>query len=121
FRTAMEGQPHMTGIIVGSVAGAAGVFYSRPVFSPEGKVIGAVVMRIKAEPIGRILANARVGNDRLPFLIDNHGVVVWHPDEKQMFSSLVPLGKEALAEIVADKRFRRETIASLNQPKLAAV
>ena len=61
----------MTGIIVGSVAGAAGVFYSRPVFDADGKVIGAVVLRIKADPIGRILANAAAsGSDRMPFLVD---------------------------------------------------
>ena len=120
FKVAMEGTPYMTGIIVGSVAGASGVFYSRPVSDPTGKVIGAVVMRIKADPIGRILANAQVGQDRLPFLVDGDGVVVWHPDEKRMFKSLVPLSKETLAEIVADQRFRRPTIESLNEPKLAA-
>ncbi|HUP97557.1 MAG TPA: cache domain-containing protein [Usitatibacter sp.] len=119
FKTAMQGRPFMTGIIVGSVAGAAGVFYSRPVLAPDGKVIGAVVMRIKADPIGRILANAKVGNDRLPFLVDEDGVVVWHPDESLMFKSLVPLGKEAMEEIVADQRFRRPKIESLNQPWLA--
>jgi HAMP domain-containing protein len=119
FKTAMEGRPFMTGIIVGSVAGAAGVFYSRPVFDPQGKVIGAVVMRIKADPIGRMLANTKVGNDRLPFLVDEDGVVVWHPDEKMMFKSLVPLSKEATDEIVADQRFRRKTIENLNQPWLA--
>jgi len=121
FKEAMEGRRHMTGIIVGSVAGAAGIFYSRPVFDPAGGVIGAVVMRIKAEPVGRMLASARRGDDRLPFLIDNHGVIVWHPDEKLMFKSLVPLGKEAMDEIVADKRFRRDKIESVNQPKLASV
>jgi HAMP domain-containing protein len=89
------------------------------VFAPDGKVIGAVVMRIKADPIGRILANAKVGNDRLPFLVDEDGVVVWHPDEKLMFKSLVPLGKEQMEEIVADQRFRRPKIESLNQPWLA--
>ncbi len=119
FKTAMQGQPFMTGIIVGAVAGAAGVFYSRPVFDPDGKVIGAVVMRIKADPIGRILANTRVGNDRQPFLIDDDGVIVWHTDEKLMFKSLVPLPKTALEEIVADQRFRRPTIESLDQPWLA--
>jgi serine/threonine protein kinase/HAMP domain-containing protein len=119
FKTAMEGRPFMTGIIVGAVAGAAGVFYSRPVFAPDGKVIGAVVMRIKADPIGRILANTKVGNDRLPFLVDEDGVIVWHADEKMMFKSLVPLSKEALDEIVADQRFRRAKIESLDQPWLA--
>lgn len=120
FKQAMEGRPHMTGIIVGSVAGAAGVFYSRPVFDAAGRVIGAVVMRIKADPVGRILAGAQIGQERLPFLVDGDGVMVWHPDEKQMFKSLVPLPKSTLDEIVADQRFRRKTIESLNQPKLAA-
>jgi len=119
FKTAMEGRPFMTGIIVGAVAGAAGVFYSRPVLDPQGKVIGAVVMRIKADPIGRILANTKVGNERLPFLIDEDGVIVWHPDEKLMFKSLVPLTKDQMDEIVADQRFRRPKIESLNQPWLA--
>jgi C4-dicarboxylate-specific signal transduction histidine kinase len=119
FKTAMEGRPFMTGIIVGSVAGAAGVFYSRPVFDSAGKVIGAVVMRIKADPIGRMLANTKVGNDRLPFLVDEDGVIVWHPDERMMFKSLTPLGKDVLDEIVADQRFRRKTIETINQPWLA--
>ena len=119
FKVAMEGRPFMTGIIVGAVAGAAGVFYSRPVFAPDGKVIGAVVMRIKADPVGKILANTKVGNDRMPFLVDEDGVVVWHADERQMFKSLVPLSKEQMDEIVADQRFRRPKIESLNQPVLA--
>jgi serine/threonine protein kinase/HAMP domain-containing protein len=119
FKTAMEGRPFMTGIIVGAVAGAAGVFYSRPVQGADGSVIGAVVMRIKADPIGRILSNTKLGNDRIPFLIDEDGVVVWHPDEKVMFRSLMPLSKEAMDEIVADQRFRRAKIDSLDQPMLA--
>ncbi len=122
FKNAMEGRAHMTGITVGAVAGKAGVFYSRPVFSSDGKaVIGAVVLRIRAEPIGKILANARVGDERVPFLVDGDGVVVWHPDERFMYRSLVPLRREVLDEIVADQRFRRATIESLDQPELATV
>lgn len=120
FKQAMQGRPYMTGIIVGSVAGAAGVFYSRPVFDGSGNVIGAVVMRIKAEPIAQILAGAQVGQDRSPFLVDGDGVVVWHPDESLMFRSLAPLSSAKLEEIVADQRFRRKTIESLDQRRLAA-
>jgi len=122
FKEAMQGRAHMTGIIVGSVAGAAGVFYSRPVFAADGKtVIGAVVMRIKAEPIARILSGAKIDEDRIPFLVDGDGVIVWHPNEKLMFKSLMPLPKRALDEIVADQRFRRPKIDSINQPELAKV
>jgi HAMP domain-containing protein len=121
FKQAMQGRPHMTGIVVGAVAGAAGFFYSRPVFDNAGKVIGAVVMRIKAEPVAAILAGAKVGTDRIPFLIDGDGVIVWHPDEKHMFRSLGPLTEEAQARIAADQRFRRARVESVNQPRLAAV
>jgi serine/threonine protein kinase/HAMP domain-containing protein len=120
FKQAMLGRSHMTGVIVGSVAGAAGVYYSRPVLA-DGKVIGAVVLRIKAEPIGGILEAARKGDDRTPFLIDGDGVIVWHPDERVMFSSLMPIPPAKLAEIVADQRFRRRSIDSLGQAKLASV
>ena len=119
FKQAIEGRPHMTGIVVGAVAGAAGFFYSRPVFSADNRVLGAVVMRIKAEPVAQILAGARVGDDRVPFLVDGDGVVVWHPDEKQVFRSLAPLSEEAQARIAADQRFRRARIESLNQQRLA--
>jgi C4-dicarboxylate-specific signal transduction histidine kinase len=121
FKQAMEGRPHMTGVTVGSVAGKSGVFYSRPVFAADGRtVIGAVVLRIYAEPIARILASARAGDQRTPFLIDGDGVVVWHPDERLMYHSLVPLRAEVVQEILADQRFRTDRVDSLNQPRLAA-
>jgi HAMP domain-containing protein len=78
-----------------------------------------VVLRIKAEPIARILSGAKVDNDRIPFLIDGDGVIVWHPDEKLLFKSLLPLRKEVLEEIVADQRFRRPKIESVGEVELA--
>ena len=37
-----------------------------------------------------------------------------------MFKSLTPLDKASVDEIVADQRFRRAKIDSLNEPKLAS-
>jgi methyl-accepting chemotaxis protein len=78
-----------------------------------------VVVRIKAEPIGKMIAAAQVGEDRIPFLVDGDGVIVWHPNEKLMFSSLMPLPRKTLEEIVADQRFRRKQVDSLDMPVLA--
>jgi HAMP domain-containing protein len=66
-----------------------------------------------------MLSQAKVGTDRTPFLIDDMGVVVWHPDEKHMFKSLTPLSAEQMKEIVDDQRFRRKEIESMNEPRLA--
>jgi HAMP domain-containing protein len=119
FRKAIEGHGHMTGIIVGSTEGKAGVYYSRPVYGTDKAIIGAVVLRILSDPVARILEGARVGSDRVPFLVDGDGVIIWHPDAKQMFRSLVPLPKAKLDEILADQRFRRPSIESIEQPELA--
>jgi methyl-accepting chemotaxis protein len=78
-------------------------------------------MRIKADPVAAILAGAQGGGDRIPFLIDGDGVIVWHPDGKHVFRSLGPLSEEAQARIAADQRFRRPRIESVNQPQLATV
>ncbi|HZZ93458.1 MAG TPA: cache domain-containing protein [Usitatibacter sp.] len=121
FKQAMEGHAYMTGITVGSVAGRAGVFYSRPVFASDGHtVIGTVVLRIRAEPIERILDASRLGNDRRPMLVDAEGVILWHPDERLMYRSLRPLAPEVIREIVADQRYRRPTVDSANEARLAA-
>jgi serine/threonine protein kinase/HAMP domain-containing protein len=118
FKVAMEGRPHTTGIIVGAVAGAAGMFYSYPVRSADGNVLGAVVLRIKADPIYRILSQAETGG-RTPFLVDGDRVIVAHPDPKVLYSSLMPLEQKALDQIVADQRFRRKQIETVNETGLA--
>ena len=122
FKEAIQGRPYMTGIIVGSVAGANGFYFSRPVYGPDGSaVLGAVVLRVKAEPIARILALVKADEDRIPFLVDGDGVIVWHPEPRYMFKSLAPLAPATLDAIVADQRFRRARVETIDQPELARV
>jgi serine/threonine protein kinase/HAMP domain-containing protein len=120
FRVAMEGRPHVTGIVVGAVAGAAGVFYANPVMGENGKPIGAVVLRIKASSINAILDEVRqVSQQRIPMLIDGDGILIYHPNTNLLYRSLTTVPKDTLDKIVSDQRFRRESIESLNMPDLA--
>lgn len=116
---AMAGRPHVTGIVVGSVAGAAGVFFSVPMQGPSGKVIGAAVLRIHAQAFTRILEQAGHESSLTAFLIDGDGVLLHHPRKDLLYRSLMPLRADQLAAIKADQRFRLDTIESLNQPQLA--
>ena len=120
FKAAMQGREHVTGIVVGAVAGQAGMFFSTPVRSADGAVLGAVVLRVRATAVAHLLDEVRMGSRRTPWVIDNHGVVLYHPDTALHYKSLMPLGDAALAEIRADQRFRRDQIDSLNLPELAA-
>lgn len=127
FRHAMQGREHITGVVVGAVAGQAGVFYAQPVFHPQPAaggqarpVIGAVVVRIHASSFARILDGLRSDPELTPFLIDGDGVVIHHPDPALLYSSLMPLPEATLQAIRADQRFRRDKITSLDMPDLAA-
>lgn len=119
FKEAMAGRSFTTGIIVGAVAGQAGVFFSNPVRDADGTVIGAVVMRILAAPISKMLTEVQAGTDRMPFLVDEDGIIIHHPDPRYLYNSLKPLDKAVLDEIVADQRFRRNKIDTVNMPELA--
>lgn len=119
FKEAMAGRNFTTGIIVGAVAGQAGVFFANPMRDTDGTILGAVVMRILAAPIGKMLDEAQSGSERVPFLVDEDGIIIHHPDPRYMFSSLKPLSKSTMDEIVADQRFRRNKIETVNMPDLA--
>ncbi len=119
FQEAMAGRPHVTGIVVGAVAGQAGVFFAVPVTDAAQRVIGAVVLRIHASAFAAILDEVRHQSTLGPFMVDRDGVLVHHPREDLLYRSLAPLGAAQLAAIRADQRFRRDTIASLDLPALA--
>ncbi len=119
FKQAMAGEPYMTGVIVGSVAGEPGIFYSRPVRSRTVGIVGVLVIRIRGSAVARILIDASPDELRVPFLIDHDGVIVWHPQLMLQFKSLVALSPQALEAVRADRRFRRDSIESLDERELA--
>lgn len=119
FREAMQGHAHVTGIVVGAATGAAGMFYAHPVFGEDYQVVGAVVLRIRAASFDGILEQVGSGSQLTPFMVDGDGVVIYHPDERVLYRSLVRLPEATLAKIRADQRFKRDSIESLDMPDLA--
>lgn len=119
FREAMQGHAHVTGIVVGAATGAAGMFYAHPVFGEDYEVVGAVVLRIRAASFDGILEQVGSGSQLTPFMVDGDGVVIYHPNQRVLYSSLVRLPEATLAKIRADQRFKRDSIESLDMPDLA--
>jgi HAMP domain-containing protein len=117
FKTAMTGQSFITGIIVGSVAGRAGVYVAYPV-RRDGRVLGVIALRLRAEALDAIVDGARSPN-REPFLIDGDGVLIHHRIDALRFHSLADLSAQAQAAIAADQRFRLKHVDGLAMPLLA--
>ncbi|MEF7615951.1 cache domain-containing protein [Aquincola sp. MAHUQ-54] len=120
FKAAIGGREHVTGIVVGAVAGQAGMFYAQPVAGADGHIIGCVVLRLRAASFSSILDDVPGGTGRTPFLIDGDGVLIHHPREDLLYRSLAPLPPARAEAIRADQRFRRDSIRSLDMPDLAA-
>jgi serine/threonine protein kinase/HAMP domain-containing protein len=119
FKEAMQGRTYVTGMVIGSTAGAPGVYYAHPVRDATGTVIGVLVLRIKGAKFAEILNDVTKETNRHPLLIDGDGVLIYYPDSAYLYSSLMPLSAEKLKQIQSDQRFRKTTIASLDMPILA--
>lgn len=119
FQEAMAGRAHTTGIVVGAVAGASGLFFAEPVRADDGRVIGAMVLRVLGSAVGDILDEVRHDSTLTPLLVDGDGVVIQHPREDLLYRSLAPLPEATQAAIRADQRFRRDRVDDLGETTLA--
>ena len=121
FAQAIKGRPYMTGIIIGSVLAQAGVYISHPITNREGVIIGIVVVRVTSKSIGEIVEDERQAKERIGFVIDGDGVVIYHPDQTLRYKSLGVLSAATQATIAADQRFKRAKIDSLALEELDKV
>ncbi len=119
FKVAAQGRPFTTSIIVGAVAGNAGVFFSNPVFDTKGQVVGVFVVKMLSRSYSQLIEQAAKGSVLQPFLLDKDKVIIHHPDRSLMYKSLVPLPEASQKAILEDKRFRTETVEALNLAQLA--
>lgn len=120
FKLAIQGRPHVTGLVVGAASGNTGVFFSHPISTGDGNVIGAFVTKIVASAFVAVLEAERKSKAQIAFLLDSDGVVVHHPSSEWMFRSIMPLSQKVQAHILEDRRFRIGRVESLDIPSLHA-
>ncbi|MEY3201243.1 MAG: hypothetical protein RIR70_793 [Pseudomonadota bacterium] len=101
------------------MAGNNGIYSSAPVRDANGSVVAVLVLKISGKAISQILDNTYMPGQRIPFIIDSDGVIVYHPDPRMRFKSLSPLSEPTQQRIAEDKRFHLERVESLNWPSLA--
>ena len=119
FRQAIQGRPYVSSILVGETTGGPGLYFSSPVRSSSGKIVGVAVLKIKGEEIWAIVNALQVGSEGYAFLIDQQGVVISHPNKSLLYHSLVPLPPETHKQVLTDRLYGRDQIESLNVPELA--
>ncbi|MEH2382702.1 MAG: cache domain-containing protein [Nostoc sp.] len=118
FRSSIQGNSYVSSILVGETTKRPGMFFSHPVRSLSGEIVGVLVLKIKGADIWAIINDLQVGSQSYVFLIDQQGVIISHADQSLLYHSLIPLPQNILKQIVADRRYGLEQIQSLNIPEL---
>lgn len=118
FKLAIQGRPHVTGLVVGAVSGNTGVYFSNPILTGNGNVIGAIVTKIVGKAFVTVVEAERKSKAQAVFLLDGDGVVMYHPNNEWMYRSIMPLTEKAQANILEDRRFRLPKVESLDIPSL---
>jgi len=118
FRSSIQGNSYVSSILVGQTTKRPGLFFSNPVRSDDGEIVGVTVLKIKGEDIWAIVNTLSVGEESYAFLVDQHGVIISHPDKSRLYNSFNPLPPETQKQVVTDRRYGVDEIKSLNIPEL---
>jgi adenylate cyclase len=123
FKESIRGRDFISDLEVGTVSNNPGMYFSAPVRSPTGRVAGVAVLKLRGNAIVAIMEEARKRQARLAtFLVDNDGIIIYHPERGMLYHSLAPLPAELQKKIIEEKRFGVNVAAihSFNLDELAA-
>jgi predicted ribosomally synthesized peptide with nif11-like leader len=120
FQQAAQGRSYTSSILIGTTSKRPGVYFSNPIRSQTGRIVGVAVVKLKGDAIWETIDGMSSGSQSHAFLIDREGVIISHPDKSLLYQSLVPLPPKTLAQIENDKRYGVVKVTSSNLPDLAA-
>lgn len=117
FKQGITGNPYISSILVGATTGRDGLFFSHPISSKSGEILGVIVLKITASQI-RELITYRDNSNIAAFLIEENGIIISHSHQKYLYHSLTPLKLGSKSKIKVKERYGRSKLQSLNIPKL---
>ena len=120
MRRALKGENFISDLAVGITTNEPGVFLAGPVRDSNGKIVGAVVLKLKGEVIDRVCQNVSKGTEKgFALVLDANEVIISHPNPKRLFHSIGTLPAEVLNKIDPRLQYGVERIVSLGQEDVA--
>ncbi|MEH1840700.1 MAG: cache domain-containing protein [Nostoc sp.] len=121
FQHSLGGHSDVSSLLVGTTSGRPGIYFSNPVRSEDGTIVGVAVLKVKGQDIWAIVNALQAGTGSNAFLVDEHGVIISHPDKSLLYTSLARLPLEKLKQIQSNRQYGLNQIKSLELSELAKV
>ncbi|MHC5763258.1 PDC sensor domain-containing protein [Nostoc sp.] len=100
--------------LVSGTIKSPGMFFSGPVRSPDGEIVGTTLLNVRGEDIWTTINALHIGFQSNIFLIDQQGVIISHSDPSLENHILTPPSIQTLKPIVDDEDYGVEQIESLD-------
>ena len=84
FQEALAGKANVADPVKSKLSGLPALPVCAPVLGPEGRVLGAVVTVLKIQFLTEKITAIRIGETGYPFLVDDTGLVIAHPNEEHI-------------------------------------
>jgi C4-dicarboxylate-specific signal transduction histidine kinase len=110
----IQGNFYGFSILMGETTKTPGMFFSQPVRSPHGEILGTTLLKIRGEDIWKTINELHVGFQTNIFLIDQQGVIISHSDLSLENHILTPPSIQTLKPIVHDQDYGGSQIESLD-------
>lgn len=117
------GKASPRGVVAGMARhgeGPPALMVAAPVQLPGGGLAGQVVVKLVPAALDVVLAESTLRGRATPFLVDDLGVIIHHPDLALMPIALVALDEAEEQRARAERRYRDGPLGHLNAPALAA-
>jgi Cache domain/HAMP domain len=89
--------------LVSETTKTPGMFFSQPVRSPNGEIVGTTLLNVRGEDIWTTINALHIGFQSNIFLIDQQGVIISHPDPSVTYHNSAILSTKTLKPIVHDE------------------
>ncbi|MBD2207004.1 HAMP domain-containing protein [Calothrix sp. FACHB-1219] len=121
YKSAIQGKAYISSILIGKTTNRPGLYFSAPVKSETGKILGVVVLKIKGEGIWSIVNSLKPANQSYSFLIDEDGLIISHTEQSTLYKSIFPVSPDKAQELLSNLGNIFPSINSLNIPELESI
>jgi methyl-accepting chemotaxis protein len=87
YKIAMQGKANVGTVVKSKSSGNPIVPIGVPVLSDSGKVVGTLAAIVKPDFFSSIIENTKMGESGYAFLADQNGIVISHPDKKNILNT----------------------------------